>query len=200
MSFRIAELDPAPFRPVFGLPDAELRARGVVRHAVDASPGHPDRIELRDAAPGETVLPLNHVHQGADTPYRASHAIFVREGTARADDLAGEIPPVLAIRLLSRRAFDRDHVRVDADVVEGRDLEAAIERMSGDPRVGYLHDHSAGLQGGRETWLHPNGRRRRVGRTIENARRHEPVLAQCTDEGQRPPASMGTLATSAAPS
>ena len=30
------------------------------------------------------MLLLNYVHQPADTPYKASHAIFVREGAERA--------------------------------------------------------------------------------------------------------------------
>ena len=42
--------------------------------------GFPDRIELRDAEPGERLILVNYVHQPADTPYRASHAVFVLEG------------------------------------------------------------------------------------------------------------------------
>ncbi|MEJ1938605.1 DUF1203 domain-containing protein, partial [Nostoc sp. NIES-2111] len=80
MAFRITGLSPEPFRHLFGLSDDDLMRHGVKRYVVDTSPGYPDRIEMRDAAPGETVLLLNHVCQPADTPYRASHAIFVREG------------------------------------------------------------------------------------------------------------------------
>ena len=143
MSFRITGLDPAPFAPLFGLPDAELARRGVRRMVVDAKPGFPDRIELRDLDPGETALLLNHVHQPADTPYRASHAIFVREGAASAFDAIDQIPEALACRPLSLRAFDADHMMVDADLVDGRAAAGTIERMLGDPRVAYLHAHYA---------------------------------------------------------
>ena len=143
MSFRISGIDPAPFASLFGLPDAELARRGVRRMVVDAKPGFPDRIELRDLDPGEIALLLNHVHQPADTPYRASHAIFVREGATMAFDAVDEVPEVLASRPLSLRAFDTDHMMVDADLVDGRNAAGTIERMFGDPRVAYLHAHYA---------------------------------------------------------
>ena len=143
MNFRITGLDPAPFRPLFGLAEAELLARGVLRCAVDAASGFPDRVELRDARPGETVLLLNHIHQPADTPYRASHAVFVREGADEAYDAVDEIPASLTGRLLSLRAFDPGHMMVDADVTEGRGTAGVIARMLDDPRVAYLHAHYA---------------------------------------------------------
>ena len=143
MSFRISGIDPAPFASLFGLPDAELARRGVRRMVVDAKPGFPDRIELRDLAPGETALLLNHVHQPADTPYRASHAIFIREGAATAFEAVDDIPEVLACRPLSLRAFDADHMMVDADLIDGRAAAPAIERMLADPCVAYLHVHYA---------------------------------------------------------
>lgn len=78
MTFRIAGLDPAPFRHLYGLSEEELARAGTRRCLVDTMPGFPDRIELRDLTPGEHALLVNYVHQPADTPYRASHAIFVR--------------------------------------------------------------------------------------------------------------------------
>ena len=106
MAFRITGLSPEPFQFLFGLPDDELARQGVKRYVADEPQSFPCRIEMRDAAPGETVLLLNHVCQPADTPYRASHAIFVREGAAAAYDRIDEVPPVMRPRLLSLRAFD----------------------------------------------------------------------------------------------
>ena len=83
MSFRITRLSPDPFRHLLGLTDDELAKQGAKRYVADAAPGYPDRIDLRDAEPGETVILLNYVHQPADTAYHASHAIFVREGADR---------------------------------------------------------------------------------------------------------------------
>ncbi|HLZ84975.1 MAG TPA: DUF1203 domain-containing protein, partial [Caulobacteraceae bacterium] len=101
MSFRITGLSPEPFRHLFGLPDDELARHGAERHVADQTPGYPDRIEVRDAAPGETLLLVNYTHQPADTPYRASHAIFVREGASEPYDRIGEVPDALRIRPIS---------------------------------------------------------------------------------------------------
>jgi Protein of unknown function (DUF1203) len=143
MTFRIRGLDPGPFQHLFGLPADDLRPRGVVRYLVDGKPGFPDRIELRDAEPGESVLLLNYTHQPADNPYRSSHAIFVREGATSVYDRVGEVPQAIRIRPISLRAFDRDDLMVDADVVDGREIEGVIGRFFADPRVAYLHAHYA---------------------------------------------------------
>lgn len=84
MNFRITGLSPLEFQPYFGLPDAELEGLGIKRYVVDKKPGFLDRVEMVDAEVGETVLLLNHVCQPAMTPYRASHAIFVREAATQA--------------------------------------------------------------------------------------------------------------------
>ena len=106
MAFRITGLSPEPFRRLFGLPDDELARLGVKRYVVDKPQAFPCRVEMRDAAPGETALLLNHVCQPADTPYRASHAIFVREGAAAAYDRVDDVPAVMRARLLSLQDAD----------------------------------------------------------------------------------------------
>lgn len=143
MTFRITGLSPAPFQALYGLSDDELRARGVQRVIADRKPGYPDRITLRDAEPGEALLLLNHVHQPADTPYRASHAIFVLEGAAEACTLIDTVPEVLRCRPISLRAFDAAHQMVDADLVDGTALALLIERLLVDPAVAYLQAHYA---------------------------------------------------------
>lgn len=143
MSFRIQGLDPAPFRHLNGLSDEELARFGAKRHVVDAKPGFPDRIEVRDLEVGETAILLNYEHQPADTPYRASHAIFVREGATQTADVVDEIPEVLRLRTISLRAFNEAGEMVDADLAEGRDLAALIERFLANPEVAYLHAHYA---------------------------------------------------------
>lgn len=143
MSFRITGLSAAPFQHLYGLSDQELAARGAKRYVVDQKPGFPDRVEVRDLEPGETALLLNYTHQPADTPYRASHAIFVREGATAAYDVVNEIPEVLRLRSLSLRAFDTDHMMVDADVIDGSEVERLIERLLSDHRVAYIQAHFA---------------------------------------------------------
>ena len=143
MSFRITGLQPQPFQHLFHLPDPTLALHGVKRYVVDQTPGFPDRIEMRDAEPGQTMLLLNHTCQPADTPYRATHAIFVREGASEPFDAVDRIPNVMRIRLLSLRAYDADGMMLDADVVEGVVVEPVIERLFLDPAVSYIHVHNA---------------------------------------------------------
>jgi hypothetical protein len=146
MSFIVTGLPAEPFQPLFGLSDAELAGRGVIRRRVDAKPGFPCRITLEDAEPGETVLLLNYLHQPADTPFRASHAIFVREAEHPTTRTVDEVPPAIRSRQhISLRAFDDAGMLVDADVAPGVALEPVIERLLGRPDVAYLHAHYAGM-------------------------------------------------------
>ena len=143
MSFRITGLSPEPFRHLYGLSDVELERAGVKRYVADHKPGFPDRIEMRDVDIGQPLLLLNHVCQPAHTPYRATHAIFIREGAEETYDRIDEVPPVMRDRLLSLRAYDSSHMMVDADVVEGADIEAAIGRFFANGEVAYIHAHNA---------------------------------------------------------
>jgi hypothetical protein len=143
MSFRIRGLDPAPFQPLFFLSDEELERHAARRYRVDQTPGVPDRIELRDLQPGETAILVNYLHQPADTPYRACHAIFVREGAEAAAEVADAIPEVLQCRTISLRAFSAAGEMLDADLIDGRDLAPLIERYFETADVAYLHAHFA---------------------------------------------------------
>lgn len=143
MTFRIRGLSPAPFRHLFGLAESELRAHGARRYIADRTPGFPDRIELRDAQPGESLLLINYEHQPADTPYRARHAIFVREGAGQAYDAVDEVPDVLRRRTLSLRAFDREHLICAAELAGGDDIAGAILRLLADPTTDYIQAHFA---------------------------------------------------------
>lgn len=141
--FRIPGLDPAPFRHLYGLNAEALARHGAERHAVTACPGFPDRVELRDGVPGETMLLLNFMHQPAPTPYRASHAIFVREGADRPALFEDMIPEVMRIRPISLRAFAADGRMVDAELAAGDVLEPIIAAMFARDEIAYLHAHYA---------------------------------------------------------
>ena len=141
MPFTVQGLSPEPFIPLYGLDDSELVARRARRVVVDG-PGYPERIELRDAEPGETLLLVNFEHQGADTPYRSTHAVYVREGATERWS-GGRLPEVMRRRLLSLRGFSAEGMMTDADVAEGTVAEPLIERLFGDERIAYIHAHYA---------------------------------------------------------
>jgi hypothetical protein len=143
MSYVIQGIDPAPFRPLYGLDDAALAQAGAIRMIADKTPGFPCRITLEDAEPGEALLLINHEHLPVDTPYRSCHAIFIRDGAEAAARFEDAVPEQLARRLLSVRAFDAAGMMTDADVLEGTELDAAIGRMFADPAVAWLHVHNA---------------------------------------------------------
>jgi hypothetical protein len=143
MNFQIKALPLAPFAALFSMSNDELRRHGAVRRVVDSKPGFPCRVSLEDAEIGERMLLVNFEHQGADSPYRSRHAVFVRENAVEAHPAPGEVPAALRRRLLSVRAYDAQGMMAEADVVEGEHLEPVIHRMLGNPHIAYLHLHNA---------------------------------------------------------
>lgn len=143
MTFRVQGLDPSQFQHFADLSDAELTSLGAKRYVVDAKPGFPDRVEVRDLDIGETAILLNYEHQPADTPYRSSHAIFIGEASSQALDLVDALPEAVLSRQISLRAFNAHGEMLDADVANGVGLAPMIERFFGNPDVSYLHAHYA---------------------------------------------------------
>ncbi|HTQ35189.1 MAG TPA: DUF1203 domain-containing protein [Stellaceae bacterium] len=143
MSFRITGLPEEEFAPLFTMSDAELAAHGAVRRTADSrEPGYPCRISLTDSHPGDELILVNYEHHPVDSPYRMRFAVYVRAGEKRFDAV-DEVPGQLRCRTLAVRAFDAGAMMVGWELVEGRDLEAAIERLFAEPRAAYLHVHYA---------------------------------------------------------
>ena|SRR5215468_9715234 len=142
MLLRFKGLAVESFQPYFAMSDDELAAHDVKRMVVDSKPGFPCRVTLEDADPGERVLLLSFPHQPAHSPYKASGPIFVRESACKPFD-GSEIPPVLRGRLLSLRAYDKTGMMVDADVIEGNEVEGLLERLFARPDVENVHIHNA---------------------------------------------------------
>lgn len=144
MTYRITGIDPASFRPLVVLDDAALEALGARRMIADSQPGYPCRVTLEDAALGETLILVPHAHM-TDTrsPYRASGPVFVREGAAEAAVIDDAVPPYLATRLISLRAYDEGGLMVDAEIVEGRALDDMIRTWLAREQISYCHAHFA---------------------------------------------------------
>jgi hypothetical protein len=141
MSFQVHGLSPADFAHLFDLDDAGLQARRARRVIADGQ--LPCRVTLRDSEPGDVLILANYEHQPADTPYRASHAVFVGQHAEAASFAPGEVPEQLRRRILSLRAFDADGMLLTADLADGPALEEAFEAMFADPAVAYIHAHFA---------------------------------------------------------
>ncbi len=143
MEFQISALNIDEFSHLFGQDDTALAQFGVQRVVADDCPGYPCRVSLQDAEIGETLLMMNYEHQSAASPYRSSHAIYVREFATQASPGKNEIPELLRNRLLSVRSFDTSGMMLEADVVDGWKLERSIDQLFENDAVDYLHIHSA---------------------------------------------------------
>jgi len=143
MSFRITGLPADQFAPLFALSDQELAARGAVRRiAEERKPGYPCRISLTDSKAGDELVLVNYEHHPVDSPYRMRFAIFVRKGE-ETYDAVDEVPEQLRLRKLAVRAWDADAMMVSHELVDGRELESAIDRLFANPKAAYLHVHFA---------------------------------------------------------
>ncbi len=141
MSFRIKGLPAEDFVELFELSDTELTARGAVRQ-IAGERTSPCRISLTDAPAGEEVVLVNYEHHAVESPYRMRFAIYVRKGEQTYDEI-DRVPEQLCSRTLAVRAFDSSAMMVGRELVEGRELEGAIERLFENPLAAYIHMHYA---------------------------------------------------------
>lgn len=143
MTYMIKGLPRERFAPLFGLSEAELAERGATR-VVAEDTRFPCRVSLQDADIGETMILLNHVSNDVRGPYRATHAILVREEAEDCEPLVDSIPPVFAQRTLSLRGFDANGDLVASRVSAPDGHDRAIRELLSDPQVDHIDAHNAG--------------------------------------------------------
>lgn len=143
MTYQITGLPRAAFDHLIGATDAELARHNALRVTPTAKPGAPCRITLEDADPGETLILVNHTSHDVTNPYRASHAIFVREQAQAALTYVDRVPPVMVARVLSLRAFDVDGMMIDAVLAQPGLADEEISELLSNPNVAYIHAHNA---------------------------------------------------------
>jgi hypothetical protein len=142
MGFRIQGLPAEKFSHLFTLSDEELAQAGAVRRVADGP--RPCRVSLTDAQAGDELILVNYEHHAVASPYRMRFAIYVRRGE-ETFDAVDTVPEQLRKRILAVRAFDGDAMMVGWELVDGNELEGAIERLFADSRAVYLHVHFAAL-------------------------------------------------------
>lgn len=144
MTYRIEALPLEPFTRFFAMTDDQLAEVGGRRVIADTPDSAPCRVSLIDAAPGEVLILVPHEHlPDAGSPYRQGGPVFVREVAQPAAPFVGAVPDQLSQRLLSIRAFDTASLMLDADVIEGVDLDARLRDWLSDPAVDQVHIHTA---------------------------------------------------------
>jgi hypothetical protein len=142
-NFQLSGLAYEPFQHYFAQSDEVLRSQGVRRVTATASHGFPCRVSLTDATSGEELLLLPFEHHQVTSPYRASGPIYVRKGATQAVLPAGVVPPYIALRLISLRAYDDGHIMVRADVADGTEIAHLLQVMFQEADVSYVHLHNA---------------------------------------------------------
>jgi len=143
IQFLIKALAKDKFHELMLKDDEELKVSQAVWLTVDTEPGYPCRVSLSDAKIGERVLAQSFCHHNVNSPYRASGPIFVRENAQIAELDINEVPEMLRHRLLSVRAYNSGKLMIAAEVVQGKELESAIDRQFQNRDVEYIHIHNA---------------------------------------------------------
>jgi len=136
-SFQIVPIETAVAEKVRRERVDELGRPAVVR--VADGPGYPCRHCLEDAVAGETMLLFGHSPFTTGGPYREVGPIYVHERPCVRRAASGDVPEQLRRRLLALRGYDVDGNMVDADVVDGRELESLVEKLFARADVAFVH-------------------------------------------------------------
>ena len=144
-----AGMKPLEFRIVplsTEIADAARRAAdaGVSDHAViaaDSATGYPCRHCLRWALPGEFMILFPFVAIPAGRPHAESGPIFVHAKPCERYSKTHEYPkPFRDGRVL--RAYNSKQNMIDAEVVNGNELEPIIEKFLQNPETAFVHVRS----------------------------------------------------------
>jgi len=138
MTYRIEGLDPTAFADT-----QELLAVGAVRVTADRPNAYPCRITLEDAEPGESLLLVNHVSADVATPFRASHAIYIREEASAASCHVDAVPAFIASRTTSLRGFDAAGMIREAALANPGEADAGIRSLLGREEIVHVDIHAA---------------------------------------------------------
>jgi len=138
MAYRIAGLDPAAFAD-----SEQMIAAGAIRVTADKPNAFPCRITLEDAEPGESLLLLNHLSADVATPFRASHAIYIREGAREASLYADVMPAFISSRATSLRGFDAAGMMREAFLAAPGEADAGTRRLLERKEISHVDIHTA---------------------------------------------------------
>ena len=108
---------------------------------MDSATGYPCRHCLRWAQPGERVILFPHVSIPPGHPYFETGPIFVHAERCERYDTTGEYPADFRNGRVFR-AYDADYNMIDAEVANGNDPEAVIEKLLRNPKTEFVDARS----------------------------------------------------------
>lgn len=120
---------------------AELNAKDHAVIEVDSAIGYPCRHCLRWAAPGERVVLFPHVSIPPGHPYFETGPIFVHEKRCERYGATEEYPADFRSGRVFR-AYDANYNMIDAELADGDDPEAVIEKLLQNPKTEFVDAHS----------------------------------------------------------
>jgi hypothetical protein len=130
-----------------GVADAARRAAasGMPDHAIvvaDSPEGYPCRHCLRFAKPGDRVILFPFASIPAGHPYCETGPIFVHEQSCERYPMTHQFPPDLRQGRVIR-AYNSNYDMIDAEVVNGSEPEAVIEKLLEKPETAFVDVRSA---------------------------------------------------------
>jgi hypothetical protein len=122
--------------------DAKTGAPDHVFVTADSPNGYPCRHCLRWAQPGERMVLFPFAAIAPGRPYSESGPIFVHAEPCERYAATHEFPPAFRNgRVL--RAYNSHHAIIAAEVADGEEPEALIERFLEQPETAFVHVRSA---------------------------------------------------------
>ena len=124
-----------------GLREARIDAQGNQLRPQRADEPHafPCRHCLRDAEPGEELLLASYTPYQTQNPYREFGPVFVHAEACPRYRAEQGIPDQLRRRLLALRGYDGQQRLLAGEVVQGAEVEGAIERLLSRDDVAWIH-------------------------------------------------------------
>jgi hypothetical protein len=119
----------------------ESRAADHAVIEVDSPNGYPCRHCLRWAKPGERVILFPYASIPPGHPYSETGPIFVHAEPCKRYDATGEYPSDFR-NGRAFRAYDANYDMIDAEVANGNDPEATIEKLFRNPKTEFVDARS----------------------------------------------------------
>jgi len=120
---------------------AKSRAEDHAVVKVDSPTGYPCRHCLRWAKPGEEVILFPHISIPPGHPYFETGPVFVHAEQCERYSATGEYPADFRNGRVFR-AYDANYNMIDAEIADGDDPEAVIEKLLQNPKTEFVDAHS----------------------------------------------------------